>query len=110
MSEVATVIAALIAAPAAVYAAIHTRRAPDAGASAAAAAASQVQEMRALREPDVALTFRIPSQLTGENWIQYGRGDGLYRNGTPIHLDVWNVGGPTIMVMEVTVKVDGALN
>jgi hypothetical protein len=114
MNSIGTVVAALIAAPAAVYAAIHTRRAADAGAEAAAAgakaateAANQVKELQILREPRAVLILRVPDQLTGENQIKYGKGNYQYRSGTPVYLDVWNVGGPTIMVMEVGVRVKG---
>jgi hypothetical protein len=108
MSSIATTIAALIAAPAAVYAAVHTRRAADAGAKAATEAANQVRELRVLREPKAVLMLRIPDQLTGQHQIKYGRGSGQYRSGTPVYLDVWNVSGPTIMVMEVSVKTNDA--
>src|ERR1700722_12011468 len=106
MSACAAVFAALVAAPAAVYAAIHTRRAADAGANAASEAARQVRELQILREPKAELAFRVPDQLTGEHQIKYGRGNNQYRTGTPVFLDIWNVGGPTIMVMEVAVQVD----
>jgi|SRR5271166_5529143 len=106
MSAIATVVAALVAAPAAAYAAFHTRRAADAGARAATEAANQVRELRVLREPKAVLTLRVPEQLTGENQVLYGRGNGRYRSGPPVYLDVWNVSGPTIMVMEVAVRVN----
>ena len=101
-----TVVAALVAAAAAMYAAIYTKRAAEAGAKAATEAANQVRELRVLREPRAVLVFRIPDQLTGEHQIKYGRGNNQYRSGTPVYLDVWNVSGPTIMVMEVAVKVN----
>ncbi len=102
-----TVVTALIAAPAAVYAAFHTRRAADAAAKAATEAANQVKELKVLRAPNAAVTLRVPDQLTGEHQIRYGRGGSQYRSGSPVYLDVWNVGGPTIMVMEVIVNLDG---
>jgi hypothetical protein len=104
MSAVGTVTAAL----AAVFAAVYAKRAAEAGAKAATEAANQVGELRVLREPRAALVFRVPDQLTGETQVKYGRGDYTYRTGTPVYLDVWNVGGATIMVMEVAVVVDGS--
>lgn len=95
------------AALAAVFAAIYTKRAAEAGAKAATEAANQVAELRILRETRVALVFRVPEQLTGEDQVNYGRGEQTYRTGTPVYLDVWNIGGSTIMVMEVSVTVDG---
>jgi hypothetical protein len=104
MAAIGTVAAAL----AAVFAAIYTKRAAEAGARAATEAANQVAELRVLRETRVALVFRVPEQLTGENEDSYGRGDYTYRTGTPVYLDVWNVGGSTIMIMEVIVALDGS--
>jgi len=108
MSSIATVVAALVAAPAAVYAALYTRRAAEAGAKAATEAANQVRELQLLREPKALVMFRVPDQLTGENQVQYGRGNYQYRSGTPVFLDVWNASGPTIMVMEVAIEVKDA--
>src|SRR5271166_1508683 len=104
MSAVGTVMAAL----AAVFAAIYAKRAAEAGAKAATEAANQVSELRVLREPRAALVFRVPDQLTGEDQVKHGRGDYTYRTGTPVYLDVWNVGGATIMVMEVAAIVEGS--
>ena len=72
------------------------------------AAANQVRELQVLRQPTVMITFRAPNQLTGEDQIPYGRGDGQYRRGTPIYVDVWNVGTPTIMIMEVILDLERA--
>src|ERR1035441_7080249 len=106
LSAVGTVVVALVAAPAAVYAAIYTRRAADAAAKAATEAANQVRELRVLRESRAALKLRVPGPFDFDRYIQYGRGDHQYRSGPPVYLDVWNVSGPTIMVMEVTVRVN----
>jgi hypothetical protein len=106
LSAIGTVVVALVAAPAAVCAAIHTRRAADAAARAATEAANQVRELRVLREPKAVLKLRVPNRLDIERYLQYGRGNDQYRSGPPVYLDVWNVSGPTIMVMEVTVSVN----
>jgi len=105
MSGVGTIFAALVAAPAAVYAAIYTKRAAEAGARAAAEAANQVRELQAQREPRATLKLRVPEPFNYNQYIQYGRGNDSYRSGPPVYLDVWNVSGPTLMVMEVTVRV-----
>jgi hypothetical protein len=107
LSAIATVVAALVAAPAAVYAAIYTRRAADAAARAAAEAANQVKELRVLRTPSAVLKLRVPT-FDVESYVKFGRGDHRYRSGPPIFLDVWNVSGPTIMVMEIAVRLDDA--
>jgi len=106
MSAIGTVVAALVAAPAAVYAALYTRRAADAAARAALEAANQVRELQVLREPKAVLKVRVPDPLDIEHYIKCGRGDHTYRSGPPVCLDVWNVSGPTIMVMAVTVTVN----
>lgn len=108
MSAIGTLIAALVAAPAAVYAAIHTRRAADASAKAAEEAANQVRELQILREPRAVLKIRVPDQFIEETYVKYGKGNYQYRSGPPVYVDVWNVSGPTIMVMDVIVVVDGA--
>ena len=107
MSAIGTVIAAFVAAPAAVYAAIHTRRAADASAKAAEEAAQQVRELRIAREPRAVLKVRVPDPFTGEHDIKFGRGEDRYRSGPPVYVDVWNVSGPTLMVMEVSTSVNG---
>jgi hypothetical protein len=105
MSAIGTVVAALVAAPAAVYAAIHTRRAADAAASAAIEAANQVKELQLQREPKAVLKLRVPDPFNVEGYIKYGRNEHSFRSGPPVYLDVWNISGPTIMVMEATVAV-----
>jgi hypothetical protein len=106
MSAIATLVAALAAAAAALY----TKRAAEAGAKAASEAARQVSELQALREPKALVVFRVPDQFTGENQVKYGKGNYEYRSGTPVFLDVWNVSSPTIMVMEVAIKVKDVLD
>jgi hypothetical protein len=105
ISSLATLVAALIAAPAAVFAAIYTKRAAEAGAEAATEAANQVRELQIQREPRAMLLLRVPDQLTGEHQINYGRGNHQYRTGTPVYLDIWNVSGPTLMIVEVAIAV-----
>jgi hypothetical protein len=105
ISSLATLVAALVAAPAAVFAAIYTKRAAEAGAKAATEAANQVRELQVLRAPKALIVLRVPNQLTGEDQINYGRGNYQYRSGTPVYLDVWNVSSPTIMAMQVVVAV-----
>src|ERR1035441_8578969 len=106
LSAIGTVVVALVAAPSAVCPAIPTRRAADAAARAATEAANQVRELRVLREPKAVLKLRVPNRLDIERYLQYGRGNDQYRSGPPVYLDVWNVSGPTIMVMEVCVIVN----
>jgi hypothetical protein len=64
----------------------------------------QLIELRSAQEPQAALSVRIPPPESQD--INYGRGNNQFRKGPPIFLDVWNVGGPTIMVTRVTVKVN----
>jgi hypothetical protein len=97
------------AATAALIATIYTRLAARASADAAMEAAKQVRELQLSREPRAEIVFRVPDQLTGQNQLLFGRGNNEYRSGTPVYLDIWNVSNPTIMVMEVTGLVDGAL-
>jgi hypothetical protein len=106
MSAIGTVVAASVAAPAAVYAALYTRRAADAAAKAAFEAANQVRELQILREPRAVLKVRVPEPFDVGHYIKYGSGDCRYKSGPPIYLDVWNVSGPTIMVMRVTMRVN----
>lgn len=65
----------------------------------------QLIELQSARAPDATLNIRIP-QFESEE-IYYGRGNNEYRKGPPIFLDVWNIGGPTIMVTRITVAADG---
>ena len=58
-----------------------------------------------MREPKAVLKVRVPEPFDIEHYIKYGRGGDQYRSGPPVYLDVWNVSGPTIMVMEATVGV-----
>lgn len=99
----------VLAAAAACVATFYTRRAAKASAEAAMEAAKQVRELQLSRAPQAEVVFRVPDQLTGQNQILFGRGNNEYRSGTPVYLDIWNVSNPTIMVMEVTGLVDGAL-
>jgi|HubBroStandDraft_6_1064221.scaffolds.fasta_scaffold61249_3 hypothetical protein len=108
LSAIGTLLAALVAAPAAVYAAIYTKRAAVAAAKAAEEAASQVKEIQLAREPRAVLKVRIPDPYLNEHFVSYGRGNGQYRTGPPVFLDIWNVGTPTIMVMTVTVRMENA--
>ena len=39
-----------------------------------------------------------------------GLGNGQYRSGPPVYLDVWNFSSPTIMVTEIVVRVNDAPN
>jgi len=113
MSAIGTVVAAvaaLVAAPAAVYDAIQTRRAADASARAATEAANQAREIQVLREPRAVIKLRVPDPFGVENYIKFGRGNNQFRSGPPVCLDVWNGSGPTIMVMEVSVKVSDSPN
>jgi hypothetical protein len=66
----------------------------------------QLRELQTAREPRAVLKLRVPEAFDVERYIKYGRGDRRYRSGPPLYLDVWNVSGPTIMVMEVTVSVN----
>lgn len=106
VSAIGTVVAALVAAPAAVYAAIHTRRAADASARAATEAANQVRELQVLREPKAALKVRVPEPFDILHYQKYGSGYQQYRTGPPVYLDIWNVSSPTLMVMEIKVRVN----
>ena len=62
----------------------------------------QLRELQAAREPNAVLHVRIPGR--GLQDIKYGRGHDQFRDGSPIYLDVWNVGGPTIMVLRVSIS------
>ncbi|MGD0293760.1 MAG: hypothetical protein ABSB30_07880 [Terracidiphilus sp.] len=66
----------------------------------------QLIELQSAREPNAALNIRIPQPESED--INYGRGNNQYRKGPPIFLDVWNVGGPTIMVTRITVAAEGS--
>jgi hypothetical protein len=63
----------------------------------------QLREIQAEREPLAVLHPRIPNACVED--IKYGKGHGEYREGPPIFLDVWNVSGPTIMVLRVALSV-----
>ena len=74
MSAISGALLMLVTAPAAVYAAIYTKRAADAGAKAAAEAANQVKELQALREPRAVITLRVPEPFDNEQYLKYGLG------------------------------------
>jgi hypothetical protein len=65
----------------------------------------QLIELRSAGEPQATLNIRVPFPESQD--VNYGRGNDQFRKGPPIFLDVWNVGGPTIMVTRVTVRVNG---
>jgi hypothetical protein len=51
----------------------------------------------------VMLSVRVPAY--GRETAKLGIGEGLFKEGPPIYLDVWNFGRPAFMVMEVQVAV-----
>lgn len=61
----------------------------------------QLREIQAAHDPRAVLHVRVPNPY--EEDIKFGKGGGVFRSGPPIYLEVWNVGGPTIMVTRVAV-------
>jgi hypothetical protein len=61
----------------------------------------QLREIQAAHDPRAVLHMRVPNPY--EEDIKYGRGGGVFRSGPPIYLEVWNVGGPAIMVTHIRV-------
>jgi hypothetical protein len=51
----------------------------------------------------VALSVRVSVPCTED--VKLGIGEGKYKEGPPIYLDVWNFGRPTFMVMEIDISV-----